>query len=77
MRIWCDGGREISLKPVGGDVEYAIADKDANVIIPKGQTWGNTKQRGYHAITAYGSGGFAVDASYTSTFDLQLEECGL
>jgi alpha-amylase len=77
MSIWCAPDKPIHLHKVHGDVDYEIKDDEGNIIVPRGRWSGDTRQRGWHHITAYAQHGeqaYKVRADYWATRSIEKGE---
>jgi hypothetical protein len=67
-RIWCDANKPIHLNKTAGDgVRFSVRDESGNDIIPRGNWGGETKQKGWHSITAFSMSAptaYTVDCTY-------------
>jgi hypothetical protein len=68
MRIWCDAHTPIHLNKTEGDgVRFSVRDESGNDILPRGNWAGETKQKGWHSITAFSMSAptaYTVDCAY-------------
>jgi hypothetical protein len=68
MRIWCDANKPIHLNKTEGDgVRFSVRDESGNDIVPRGNWAGQTKQKGWHSITAFSMSvptAYIVDCTY-------------